>query len=189
MKFILCLLICSTLTSHAQYLYEASEDFPYGRPHPEAPSALKDYRDLIGSCDCFSMSRKADGTWSDRESMVWRFAYIMNGMAIQDQTLKEGGIHSGSIRQFNADSSKWYVHYYSNRSATKTLSSWEGGPKKDSLVLYREQKAPNGKDGFYRIVFSNISNKGFDWVGAWVDPTETIVFPTWKIKCRKRLEE
>ncbi len=188
MKFFMCQLIGFVTTTHAQYVYEPSNDFPYGRPNPDAPSALQDYKDLIGSCDCFSTRRNPDGTWSDKEPMSWRFKYIMNGTAIQDETLKEGGIHSGSIRQFNSDSSKWYVHYYSNRSASKTLSTWEGGQKADSLVLYRNQKAPNGSDGFYRIVFSNISNQGFNWVGAWVDPTETIVFPTWKIKCRKRLE-
>ena len=85
----------------------------------------------------------------------------MNGMAVQDETLKEDGKHSGSIRQYNADSVKWYVHYYSSSSATSTLSSWEGNKMENgNIVLYRDQPAPNGTPGFYRLTFSNNLEKG-----------------------------
>ena len=53
-------------------------------------------------------------------------------------------------------------------------------------MLYRAQKAPNGMDGFYRLTFSDISKKGFNWIGEWVDTTEKVIFPTWKISCTKR---
>ena len=52
-----------------------------------------------------------------------------------------------------------------------------------SFFLY--QKAPNGLDGFFRITFNNISKKGFNWLGEWVDSAEKIKFPTWKIYCTK----
>ena len=77
------------------------------------------------------------------------------------------------------------MHYYSNKGPTSILPAWEGGKRGDSIVLYKKQKAPNGIDGFYRITFSNISKEGFNWIGEWVDPSETIRYPTWKIRCRK----
>jgi len=113
----------------------------------------------------------------------------MNGTAVQDETIKEDGSHSGSIRQFIADSSKWYVHYYSNKGPLTRLRTWEGGKRGDSIVLYNKQKAPNGTDGFFRITSNNISPKGFNWLGEWVNTTETFSFATWKINCIKRENE
>ena len=166
--------------------YEASEEYPYGRLNPEAPPQTADYAPLIGLCDCKSESRKADRTWAEPVNMTWKWKYIMNGMGVQDETLKDDGRHSGSIRQYSKDSARWYVHYYSSAAISTRLSTWEGNKKENDIVLYREQKAPNGMDGFYRLTFSNISEKGFNWIGDWVDKTEKIVFPTWKIQCVKR---
>ena len=53
------------------------------------------------------------------------------------------------------------------------------------IILYREQQAPNGMDGFSRLTFYDLSEKGYRWIGEWVDKTEKIVYPTWKIKCTK----
>jgi len=173
----------------AQYDYEPSAEHPYGLPNPEAPKEILDFAPMIGECDCKSQNRNPDQTWAKPIDMVWRFKYIMNGTGVQDETLKSDGGHSGSIRQFIADSTQWYVHYYSNKVPTTTLSTWEGTKKENgNIVLFREQKAPNGMDGFYRLTFSNMSEKGFDWAGEWVNPDESIVYPTWKINCTKRFE-
>ncbi len=171
-----------------QYEYAATAEYPYGRVNPEAPKELTDFAPLIGKCHCQSYSRKQDKTWADPVKMTWTFKYIMNGMAVQDETLKEDGAHSGSIRQFVADSSMWYVHYYSTSSFPKVLPSWQGEKKEGKIVLYREQKAPNGYDGFYRLTFSEMTEQGFNWIGEWVDKSETYVYGTWKIICKKTLE-
>jgi len=121
--------------------------------------------------------------------MTWEFKYIMNGMAIQDQTLKEDGISSGSIRQYNADSSSWYVHYYTSAVASPTLRAWKGGKKGDEMILYNSQKSPSGIEGYYKIRFFNITDKGFSWLGMWVNKDESIKFPTWKIECKKIITE
>ena len=108
-------------------------------------------------------------------------------MAVQDETLKADGGHSGSIRQFIADSSRWYVHWFSSKTPTSTFPIWEGNKKENgNIVLYKEQKAPNGMDGFYRLTFYDISKSGYKWIGEWVDKTETTVFPTWKIDCKRK---
>ncbi|MEZ4795833.1 MAG: hypothetical protein R2785_01575 [Flavobacteriaceae bacterium] len=181
------LFLFSTLILSAQYSYEPSEEFPYGRPNPDAPKQIKDFDPMIGECNCKSTAKNQDETWADSVDMIWRWKYIMNGMAVQDETLKEDGTHSGSIRQFNVDSSRWYVHYYTTKTASTILSAWEGNKKENgNIVLYREQAAPNGMNGFYRLTFYDISKSGYKWIGEWVDKTESVVFPTWKIVCTRK---
>ena len=187
MKAITISLLLFSLTLFAQKEYEPSEAYPYGKVIPEAPEQTQDFQELIGLCNCTSTTRNQDGSWADPQDMTWKWKYIMNGMAVQDETLKADGKHSGSIRQFIADSSKWYVHYYSSGSPSTTLPTWEGNKDADgNIILYREQKAPNGAEGFFRLTFFDISKAGYKWIGEWVDKTEKIVYPTWKIECARQ---
>jgi hypothetical protein len=173
----------------AQYEYQASAEHPFGLPNPDAPQQIKDYEGLIGICDCTSTSRNPDQTWADPVAMTWKWSYIMNGMGVMDETLKADGGHSGSIRQYNQDSSRWQVHYFSTTAPVPVLPVWTGGKVGENIVLYKDHTAPGGQEGHFRLTFSEISEKGYNWVGEWVDLTETIVFPTWKIECRRELKD
>jgi len=184
--FFLIYFCSSFMAQKSNYMYEPSDSYPFGAPNPDAPSQLLDWAELIGDCECKSISRNQDKTWADTVNMVWRFKYIMNGFAIQDETLKEDGKHAGSIRQFIPDSSRWFVHFYSSGSPSSILPTWEGNKNEDgNIILYRDQKAPNGMEGFYKITFSEISRNGFNWLGEWVNRAETFSYPTWKIFCHK----
>ncbi|MDT0559650.1 hypothetical protein RM697_13400 [Ichthyenterobacterium sp. W332] len=187
MKNIFLLLFAFMLTqlSFGQYKYDASEKHPFGQPNPEAPEQIKDFEPMIGSCKCTSITRKQDGSWNDAENIIWNWKYIMNGTAVQDETLKPDGAHSGSIRQFIKDSSRWYVHWYSAKTPSTKLPVWEGTKKGNKIVLYKEQKAPNGTDGYFRLSFYDMSKSGYKWIGEWVDKTETVVYATWKINCKQ----
>lgn len=179
-----------SMTVNAQFNYEPSAEYPYGLPNPEAPEELLDFAPLIGECNCKSETRGPDGNWNAPVDMVWRFKYIMNGMAVQDETFKSDGSYAGSIRQFIQDSTKWYVHYYSSGGPTPVLPAWEGNKTENGdIVLYRDQTAPNGMEGDYRIVFSDISDNSFNWLGAWVSKDRSIEYPTWKISCIKTAYE
>ena len=187
-KLLLLLVLCTSVILTAQSQYEASDQFPFGQPNPEAPEQVKDFEAMIGKCFCKSETRKPDGSWNTPEDIIWTFRYIMNGTAVQDETIKPDGGHSGSIRQFIADSSRWYVHWYSTKTPTTSLPTWEGNKKDDKIVLYKEQTAPNGMEGLYRLTFYDMSTSGYKWVGEWVDKAEQIVYPTWKIDCiRKKM--
>jgi len=167
--------------------YDPSDSNPYGQINPAAPQSLGDFDELIGLHDCSSQLRNPDQTWADKKPMIWKWKYIMNGMAVQDEVYSTDGRYAGSIRQFDADSAKWYVHYYTTQGFTSRLASWIGEKRSDDeIILYKDQKAPNGMDGFYKIVFSDIKKESFRWTGSWVNADEIIVFPTWKIECRKK---
>lgn len=149
-----------------------------------APQEITDYAPMIGQCKCQSIRRSPDGTWTTPVSMLWTFEYIMNGTAIQDKTLKADGKHSGSIRQYDPDSARWNVHYYSNNSpGGSPLSYWTGKKEKDKIVLYKPQKSSTGLEGFSRLTFYEYTEKGYQWIGEWVNTDETIVYPFWKIEC------
>lgn len=187
MRFILLIAITFSISSllYSQNVYEPSVENPYGLPNPKAPPEIIDYQNMIGVCDCESTKRNKDGTWAEPYGMIWEFKYIMNGLAVQDQTLKTNGEHAGSIRQFIADSSRWYVHNYTSKPSPQ-LGTWQGGKEGDNIVLNKSHKASNGMDGNYRITFYDISADGFNWIGEWVSIDKSIIYPTWKIQCTKR---
>jgi len=173
--------------SLSDYPYEASAKHPFGLLNPEAPKQTADFTPLIGTSKCLSVNRNPDGTWQDTVKMFWTFKYIMNGMAVQDETLKADGKYSGSIRQYNTDSAKWIVTYYTSVYPSADLPEWTGNMEDGKIILYRDQKAPNGYDGFSRLTFFNISEKSFRWIGEWVDVNQTIVYPIWTIDCKKKV--
>ena len=80
----------------------------------------------------------------------------------------------------------WVVSYNSYPGVTTTGLTWLGGKEGNDIVLKAAQKAPNGMAGFSRLTFTNISEKGFEWRGEWVNETGSIVYPFWLIWCEKR---
>ncbi|GJM06074.1 MAG: hypothetical protein DHS20C09_20700 [marine bacterium B5-7] len=168
----------------ADYKYSSTAEHPFGQYNQAAPPEILDFSPLIGQADCQSMTRVGE-TWSEPISMIWTFRYIMNGTAIQDDTLKSDGTHSGSIRQFNPETDLWHVHYYTSKTIADELPVWTGGKVGSDLIFWRTQKAPNGMAGFYRLTFSEITETGYQWLGAWVDESKTVSYPTWKINCKK----
>ena len=165
--------------------YEPSEENPFGNINPDAAIQITDYRPMIGFCDCKNSRRGQDGTWPDTTDKVWLFEYALNGTAIQDHTW-EDGIYATSIRQFHVDSNVWVVSYSAFPGVSTKRGVWIGGKVGDDIILEKPQKAPNGMDGISRLTFYNISDHGFDWKGEWVNDEQGIVFPFWKIWCKKR---
>lgn len=166
--------------------YIASDRLPFGKANPDAPEQISEFEPLIGICDCKSVQRNTDGTWQDTLNMVWKFKYILNGMAVQDETWHESGFSATSIRQFNADSLNWVVSYYGTKFVSNNVGVWTGNKKDDAIVLKMPQKSPNGLDGINRLTFYGISEAGFKWKGEWTNLDASIIYPYWTIECKKR---
>jgi len=185
--FTLLLLSICTITLAQQKQYEPTENHPYGMLNPAAPAGTADFDPLVGTCDCKSVSRNPDGTWQDSLNMEWQFKYIMNGTAVQDEVWRENDLMAGSIRQYNADSALWYVSYYTSAVIPASLPAWSGAKDEEgNIVLYKDQLAPNGAEGFSILTFQNITSDGFNWKGEWISADESIVYPFWTISCAKR---
>lgn len=168
--------------------YESCAEHPYGRLNPIAPPQVADFAPVIGTCDCRSLARNGDGTWPDTLDMIWRFKYIMNGTAVQDEVWRENNLYAGSIRQYQPDSAHWVVTYFSYPKVSSVPGVWHGSKVGGDIILYKPQTAPNGTDGKYKITFYEMSEEGFKWKGEWVDLAETFSYPTWYIECEKRKE-
>ena len=166
--------------------YEPSVEYPFGRYNPDAPKELKDFEPMIGICDCKSLNRNPDGTWQDTAAMVWKFKYIMNGTAVQDEVWRPDNNYAGSIRQYQADSSSWVVTYFSYPFVSTAPGVWLGEKSENEIVLKMDQKAPNGMDGISRLTFYDMSKKGFNWKGEWVSTNGSVVYPFWMIWCTRR---
>jgi len=195
-KQLLFLLLCfgfiplafsQTQHSEAWQLNKVSADLPFGKIHEKAPPQVADYAPMIGICDCKSLRRKPDGTWPDTTGQVWSFKYILNGTAVQDESWSENS-YASSIRQYDVDSAHWVVGYHSTIGSVPTSPTpWIGNMQGDDIVLEKPQKAPNGADGINRLRFHDIREDGFNWTGAWVNDAQGIMFPFWKMWCKKRL--
>ena len=165
--------------------YGQSSITDFGAIHVDAPDALADYEEMIGSCDCKSLQRNPDGTWQDTIKMVWNFKYILNGLAVQDETWKSDGTYATSIRQYNTDSLKWMVTYFASGSAPYNLPTWAGRRKDNVIELTRPQIAPNGMEGYSKLTFYDIASTGFKWKGEWIKNDQSVVYPFWYIDCIK----
>lgn len=186
-SIIIILAIFSTLQIFAQIKdYSVSDKYPFGQPNPNAPENIKDFEPMIGVCDCKSVQRNNDGSWQDTLNMVWKFKYILNGTAIQDETWHDSGFFATSIRQINTDSLNWVVSYYGTKLVNNKVGVWTGKKESNQIVLKMPQKSPGGLDGLSRITFYDITDTGFKWKGEWVDEKETVKYPFWTIVCSIR---
>ncbi len=166
---------------------DPSQEFPFGKVHPDAPEQVMEFGSLIGMYDCRSVQRNPDQNWGDTTMLEWRFSFVLNGMAIQDETWHENGWYATSIRQFHPDSAVWVVGYSSSRGVTTTPGVWLGGKEGDDIVLRMPQRSPGqGIPGMSRLTFYDITDRGFRWKGEWVDSAGTIVYPFWMIDAVKR---
>ena len=166
--------------------FEPSVAHPFGLANPDAPEQVKDFDPMIGLCMCKSLQRNPDGSWQDTLNMLWKFKYIMNGTAVQDEVWRENDLYAGSIRQYQPDSAKWVVTYFSYPSVSTKPGVWLGNKQGNKIVLTQDQTAPNGMKGYSRLTFHNMRAEGFDWSGEWVSEDGSVVYPFWNIFCSRK---
>lgn len=182
--------ICGTVftaagqnSSTVSRAYEPSEQYPFGRPNPKAPKELAQFAFMIGQCDCIDSIRLVPGNpkWTVMKS-TWDGKYTLNGTAIQDGGTNER-FNPLNIRVYDSKQKKWIVTYFS----TPWYSSgvWKGKKEGNKMVMRKPTKSPNGMKGENRLTFYNINKNGFSWKGEFVSEDGTIVFPFWKITCKK----
>ena len=166
--------------------FEPSVTNPFGLPNPDALEGVRDFHPMIGICDCRSVQRNPDGSWQDTLDMIWKFKYIMNGFAVQDEVWRENDLYAGSIRMYHPDSAQWAVTFFSYPSVAWSPKTWHGGKSDTEIVLKAPQTAPNGMEGMSRLTFYDMTEKGFRWKGEWIKDDDSIVYPFWTIDCEKR---
>ncbi|MEM7037148.1 MAG: hypothetical protein AAF570_09235 [Bacteroidota bacterium] len=168
--------------------FEPTPRSPYGSPNPDAPAAIRQFSPMIGTCDCESKRRKKDGEWEAAVPMTWRFKYILNGHAVQDEVW-EADRYATSIRQYESDSARWVITYFSDPGVTAQPGVWTGGRQGDSLVFRKPYTPPNGMQGASTLIFHQMTDAGFHWDGIWISDDGNATYPFWEIRCKKRHAE
>lgn len=169
--------LSSMLTASANHLITETD----------TSAAAKEYADLIGVCDCQSLSRNNTGQWGDTTKLIWKWEYIMDGKAVQDT----GEYYNGnelqsftSIRVFDDQNKQWYVSYFTP-NLTAPPKTWVGGKDKDRIILTREDEGPGGKT-LSTLTFSKITEQGFTWEGTSTHLSTGNTYTFWEIWCKKR---
>ncbi|MCK8481231.1 hypothetical protein [Psychroserpens algicola] len=160
----------------------------FGKPNENAPKEIKDFQQLIGLCDCKSVQYKS-GVAGDTLALKWRWKYILNGNAVQDDGWFDGQHNQKSftsIRILNPKTKQWQVPFFVPYM-TSEPQIWKGGKNGENIVLRKPEPKQNGEDFESVLTFSNISNKGFNWTGKKVNLNSKKETVFWKIWCIKEL--
>ncbi|NER13167.1 hypothetical protein GWK08_06935 [Leptobacterium flavescens] len=166
---------------------EVSQEQPYGKLDLKATPQLADYNKLIGSCQCKSVRLQPDGKWSDSIALKWRWKYIMNGNAVQDEGWygdRDNPSYFTSVRVYDKKNERWYVTYFSPELNFKP-DTWIGRKENGNIVLEGTIKTTGGELTSL-LTFSDISDSGFNWEARIINPDlPGGGYSFWKIFCKK----
>lgn len=132
-------------------------------PNPAAPRETSQFGFLIGTWDCTTRFRQADGAWREGTA-TWTGYYILGGWAIQDDWVSprpDGGVfHGTNIRSFNPRTKKW-----DNRWLPQGSLEWkhfEAEKVGDTMVMLG--KGEDARGPFLdRNTFYDIRPDGWRW--------------------------
>lgn len=167
-------------------MYEANAQNPYGKPNDNALEEIKDFDKLIGICHCKSVQYRGDVP-GDTLDLKWRWKYILNGNAVQDDGWfgnenKQSSFTS--IRILNPETKQWQVPFFVPYMSTEP-QIWVGGKKGDTIELIKTEGTQNDQSMESVLTFSEITEQGFNWTGKMVNletEAETIFWKIWCIK-------
>lgn len=166
--------------------YEVNKQQPFGMPNIKAPEEIKDFEKLIGICNCKSVQYRGNVP-GDTLDLKWRWKYILNGNAVQDDGWlgnEKGQSSFTSIRILNPQTKQWQVPFFVPYM-TSEPQIWNGGKDGEDIVLRKPEAAQNDQKMESVLTFSNISDKGFDWTGKMVNLETKTESVFWKIWCVK----
>lgn len=165
--------------------YEPSEEYPFGRPNPDAHASLEEFAFIVGKFECSDRRRLNQTDWVE-ESKIWLGKYYLNGHAIRDDTWRATGSTS-NIRVYDPETEEWVVTYFTSGGAA-VPPMWRGGSKEGPMTLRQPSTSPQGVEGVSRLRFTDVSDDGFEWEGAFVVAEGTpqeFVYVFWTSSCER----
>nr|WP_321231825.1 hypothetical protein [uncultured Psychroserpens sp.] len=168
--------------------YESNDENPFGKPNKNAPEQIRDFEKFIGVCNCKSVQYSGNGV-GDTLALKWRWKYILNGNAIQDDGWfgnESSQTAFTSIRILNPQTKQWQVPFFTPYMISEP-QIWNGGKEGENIVLRKPEAKQNNDHIESVLTFSNITENGFNWTGKIVnlDSKKETVF--WRIWCVKEL--
>ncbi len=159
-----------------------------GTLNPDAPPETASLGRLVGVWDVEQETRNRDGSWSEASRAEWRWYYILDGHAIQDDWIKPPSTEPDAtrrsfgtnIRIYNPEEERWEMSWIdSNNRKTATYTAIIEG---DTVIM----SGRNASGREIRNTFFNISENSFEWVQQWTfDEGESWV-PVSRIRASRR---
>jgi hypothetical protein len=153
---------------------------------PEAPEGTNILGQLVGAWDAEQTIMNRDGTWDAPKHSIWKWYYILDGHAIQDDWISIDSLNNEipvgtNIRIYNPDEKQWHMAWIdktNRRLATFTAINDSG-----TVVM----EGTNAKGRHIKNTFFNIADNEFDWKQEWTfDEGKTWVVVA-KIHCKRKL--
>ena len=148
-------------------IYLFAQEFNPGKLNPDAPKETEQFGQFVGKWNAEQTIRNKDGTWSEKTLKAkWRWYYILDGHAIQDDWLSVDSTNTPqwvgtNIRIYNPEEKQWHMAWIdkTNRRLATFTSIYENG--------IMTMDGTNAKGRHIKNIFSNISKESFDWVQHW----------------------
>jgi hypothetical protein len=164
----------------------AQEELNLVKLNPDAPKETEQFGQLAGKWNAEQTIRNKDGTWSEKTTKAeWRWYYILDGHAIQDDWFSEDSTNKmqwvgTNIRIYNPEEKQWHMAWIdkTNRRLASFTAVYENGIMK--------MDGTNAKGRHIKNIFSNISKESFDWVQQWTFDKGKSWVEVARIHCTKK---
>lgn len=166
------------------------EGFEPGKLNPSAPPETETLGQLAGVWIAEQITRNRDGSWSDKKTYgEWRWYYILNGHAIQDDWIslppddspsKNPLGYGTNIRIYNPKEKQWLMAWID--TSTRGLAIFTAVNEPGKVIMTGHET--NGQRA--RNTFYNITKDSFDWVKEWTMDEGKTWFPVGRIHCTRK---
>ena len=148
---------------------QVEEDF--GKPNPNAPTALSRFAFLIGTWRCEARVRSAEGEWKTLQG-TWVGRFILDGYAIADEYRMTGSsgeliVLGLNLRAYDPTKQTWNMKWLNALAGTWVDLGPEelGGVNFDDQSIIYTLREPVATHAYTRATYTNISEQHFTWRG------------------------
>ena len=162
------------------------ERFDPRRLNPDAPKETEQFGQLAGIWNAEQNVRNKDGTWSDETTRgEWRWYYILDGHAIQDDwfgadTTSRFQWVGTNIRIYNPEERQWNMAWIDKNN--RRLATFTATQVNERIIM----EGTNAKGRQIKNIFSNINEKSFDWSQQWTFDGGGTWLEVARIHCRRK---
>ena len=158
------LLLVTLISCNSQN--EKSGVYKNQKLNPDAPQETELLGQLEGTWDAEQTVLNRDGTWGDPKLSKWKWYYILDGHAIQDDwitidSLNNEQVVGTNIRIFNSEENKWYMAWIDKTN--RRLASFTAVNDIGSIIM----DGTNANGRRIKNTFFNITENEFDWKQEW----------------------
>jgi hypothetical protein len=143
-----------------------SNTFSNSNLNPAAPPETEILGQLAGMWNAEQTILNRDGAWGEPKYSKWKWYYILDGQAIQDDwialdSLNNEQVIGTNICIFNPEENKWHMAWIDKTN--RRLAAFTARNKEATVIM----DGTNAQGRHIRNTFFNILENEFDWNQEW----------------------